>query len=280
MKPFPHKVRTRRIVRGAVAASAAAILTLAGMHLGSPKVHAADNQDSDKLLAAIGLSLAPSFINMAGKDLALVGLGSFIVHAPADCNGCHGSDAANEFLPTNNPFFLLPANTPPIYNQATYLNGGQNFGPVGPGIVKDPNSPWYGGPGAGPVIITRNLTPDFTGNPEGGNDLNTFIAIMRTGHDFDSTHPNCSATVTDNCYMAPVNGSVLQVMPWPRFQNMTDYQLTAIWTYLSTVPCNPHDDDLGDMYPGLKNVCGGTPSVRTTPSTAGTHRPPPVSPRR
>jgi len=38
-------------------------------------------------------------------------------------------------------------------------------------------------------------------------------------------------------------------------QNMTDRQLTAIWTYLSTVPCNAHNDALGDAYPWLKNVC-------------------------
>ena len=52
-----------------------------------------------------------------------------------------------------------------------------------------------------------------------------------------------------------VNGAVLQVMPWPLYQNMTDRQLTAIWTYLSTVPCNAHNDAVGDMYPWLKNAC-------------------------
>ena len=57
------------------------------------------------------------------------------------------------------------------------------------------------------------LTPDYTGNPEGGNDLSTFMTILRTGHDFDRLHPNCGGSVTDNCYDAPVNGAVLQVMP-------------------------------------------------------------------
>jgi hypothetical protein len=47
----------------------------------------------------------------------------------------------------------------------------------------------------------------------------------------------------------------LQVMPWPKLQNMTDRQLTAIWTYLSTVPCNAHNDQLGNEFPWLKNVC-------------------------
>ena len=88
-----------------------------------------------------------------------------------------------------------------------------------------------------------------------GNDLATFMTIMRTGHDFDQLHLNCSNVVKDNCYQFPVNGAVLQVMPWPLHANMTDRQLKAIWTYLSTVPCNAHNDALGDKFPWLKNDC-------------------------
>lgn len=243
----------KQIVKATVALSAVGLAVLAGLFPGSTRVHA-NEQDTDYNLSAIGLLIAPDFINMQGKDPTLVGLGSYIVHAQADCNGCHGSDPSNEYLPMNNPF-LLPAGLKPKFNQATYMNGGQNFGPVGPGIVKNPNSPLYAGPGLGPNIITRNLTPDYTGNPEGGNDLKTFVSIMRTGHDYDQLHLNCSATVTDNCYSAPVNGSVLQVMPWPKFSSMTDYQLKAIWTYLSTIPCNAHNDALGQTFPWLTNKC-------------------------
>jgi hypothetical protein len=78
---------------------------------------------------------------------------------------------------------------------------------------------------------------------------------MRTGHDFDKLHPNCGGSVTDNCYSAPVDGQVLQVMSWPLYRHMTDHQLTAIWTCLTAVPCNAHDDALGDKFPWLKNVC-------------------------
>jgi hypothetical protein len=244
-----------KIVKATVAVSAAGVIALVAVHLGSMKVHAEEEQHSEQELVAIGLRIAPDFIDMRGKDPNLVGLGSFIVHGQADCNGCHGSDPANEFLPTNNPYFRPPNNQPVKYNQATYLNGGQNFGSVGPGVVKDANSPLFGGAGLGPNIITRNLTPDYTGNPEGGHDLVSFMTIMRTGHDYDKLHPNCGEKVTDNCYNAPVNGAVLQVMPWPVYQNMTDHQLKAIWTYLSTVPCNPHNDALGNTFPWLKNVC-------------------------
>jgi hypothetical protein len=249
-------MKLNRIARAAtVAISAAAIIGLAGLPVVSHRVHADDESDSEAKLAEIGLKIAPPFINMHGKDPTLVGLGSFIVNAQADCNGCHGSDPANEYLVPGNPYLLKPLNSPVQFNQATYLNGGQNFGPAGPGIVNDTTSPLYGGPGLGPNIITRNLTPDYTGNPEGGIDLEKFITIIRTGHDFDKLHPSCSQDVTDNCYAFPVDGSLLQIMPWPKFKNMTDHELTAIWTYLSTLPCNAHNDTLGDTYPWLKNKC-------------------------
>lgn len=246
-------MKLARTVKVTVAACAAGIIALASVPLGPLKVHA--EEEADQNLVAIGLSIAPDFINMKGKDPNLVGLGSFIVNAQSDCNGCHGSDPINEYLNNKSPYLLRPNNFPLKYNQATYLNGGQNFGPVGPGVVKDMSSPLFAGPGLGPNIITRNLTPDFTGNPEGGHDLYSFMTIMRTGHDYDKLHPNCGGRVTDNCYYAPVNGAVLQITPWPKFRNMTDYQLTAIWTYLSTVPCNAHNDALGNALPWLKNVC-------------------------
>ena len=250
-------MRFGRTVKAAVLAlSATGTIALIGIQLASLRVHAEDDNGSEESQIAIGWRIAPSFLKVEGKNHALVGLGSFIVNGQADCNGCHGSDPANEYLATNNPYFLSPPNRGyAAYNQATYMNGGQSFGAVGPGIVQDTSSPLYVAPGLGPAIISRNLTPDYTGNPEGGNDLEKFMTIVRTGHDFDQLHLNCSADVTDNCYLPPVNGAVLQVMPWPVHRHMTDRQLTAIWTYLSTIPCNAHDDALGNMYPWLKNVC-------------------------
>ncbi|SRR5579883_29480 len=248
--------------KSAVLFCAAGVIAAVLLSSRSVSVHAVA-QDSDENLAAIGLQIAPSFININGNDPTLVGLGSYIVNVQADCNGCHGSSPSGQFLPNNNPYFRPPNNNMQL-NQATYLSGGRSFGAAGPGIVSDPHSPLYVGSGLGPVIIARNLTPNYTGNPVGGMDLYTFISIMRTGHDFDSQHPNCGlnsiflrgdVTYTDNCYSAPVDGSLLQVMPWAKFRSMTDYQLTAIWTYLSTVPCNAHNDTAGNTYPWLKNQC-------------------------
>ena len=95
----------QHIIKATVAVSAAGIIALLVMDSHVTKVRA-DPSDSDENLAAIGIKIAPSFINMSGKDPILVGLGSFLVNGMADCNGCHGSDPANEFLPTNNPYLL------------------------------------------------------------------------------------------------------------------------------------------------------------------------------
>jgi hypothetical protein len=88
-------------------------------------------------------------------------------------------------------------------------------------------------------IVSRNLTPDKTGRPEGGNTFSDFKLIMRTGKDLDHAHPSCpsSGTAPANCLHFPINGELLQVMPWPNFQNLTDRQLEAIYTFLSAIPC-------------------------------------------
>ena len=244
----------KQVVNAAVTLSTAGIIVFVGMQLGSTKVHA-DNPNSNQDLVAIGFNIAPVQLDLTGKDPTLVGLGSFIVNAQGDCNGCHtSSPTGSEFgfsNNSNNPYLLFP-NKPPWKVEAQYyLGGGQNFGPAGPGI-SDPASPYYAGPGNGPLLITRNLTPDHTGKPEGGHNLQQFMDIMRTGHDYDNLHPNCGGRVTTNCVNAPVNGAVLQVMPWPIFSNMTDYQLTAIWTYLSAIPCIANT---GSPYANLINVC-------------------------
>jgi hypothetical protein len=109
------------------------------------------------------------------------------------------------------------------YIVATYLGGGQDFG-----VFPSPNGAVH--------IVSRNLTPDKTGLPEGGRPLSEFIEILRTGADLDHAHPNCP-TNAPQCLLPPFNGDVLQVMPWPSFQHMTERQLVAIYTYLSAVPC-------------------------------------------
>jgi hypothetical protein len=85
-------------------------------------------------------------------------------------------------------------------------------------------------------IVSRNLTPDKSGLPEGGHTLAEFIQIMRTGVDMDLAHPNCP-TNAPNCMPPPFDGNKLQIMPWPDYRLMTDRQLRAVYSYLSAIPC-------------------------------------------
>jgi hypothetical protein len=225
-----------------VAAGAAVIVMAVGIltFISSPG-QAAGNGGPDKI--SIGLSIAPVPLNMTHKDRNLVGLGSYIVNAQADCNGCHTKDPATEY--TGNPYLFLPPgqtiHMTKKVNAATYLGGGQDFGPF-----PAPDSPLH--------IYTRNLTPDITGMPEGGHSLSDFMVIMRTGKDFDYLHPTCPAGTaqTASCVPYPFDGSLLQIMPWPAFHDMTDEDLTAIYMYLSAVPCI---DTVVAGQPQLRNTC-------------------------
>jgi hypothetical protein len=221
---FPKAVST------AVAATTVGLLVVGAMVLTSPRAHAdskADTKAED--LAEIGLSIAPVKLTYKPENRELVGLGSFIVNAQADCNGCHTSNPATEYQAGGNPYLKQH---PTVVNPATYLAGGQDFGPVGGGITN--GNPL---PGPGPDIISRNLTPDKTGMAAGGTTFAHFLDIMRNGTDYDHLHLNCGGLVKDNCYAPPVDGALLQVMPWPTFGHLTDRQLLAIWTYLSAIPC-------------------------------------------
>lgn len=86
---------------------------------------------------------------------------------------------------------------PKQVNSAHYLAGGQQFGP----------------------FTSANITPDENGHPA-GLTLAQFKNVIRTGHDPDPA----------------AHGALLQVMPWPTYQNMTDNDLRAIYEYLRSIP--------------------------------------------
>lgn len=141
-----------------------------------------------------GFAIAPVPLNLHGKNRALVGLGSYIVNAQSGCNDCHTWPNYEE---GGDPFLGEPEQI----NRAGYLAGGRDFGP----------------------FVSRNLTPDRTGRPMGGDTLAEFVQVMRTGVDPDYAHP--------------AFGPLLQAMPWPVYQKMTDRDLQAIYEYLSAIPC-------------------------------------------
>jgi hypothetical protein len=101
---------------------------------------------------------------------------------------------------------------------------------------------------------------------------------MQSGTDLAMLHPTCTpaqltqiqsdATPPPACIPTSsgntANGSLLQVMPWPAFSSLTQYDLQSIYEYLSAIPC------LGgstDTTSGLHNEC----------VTTGTTPPPPIA---
>jgi hypothetical protein len=167
-----------------------------------------------------GFQIAPVPLSIGLLDPNLVGYGSYLVNT-AGCNDCHSADPSTQYTATGNPYFGQTLTT----NQATYLGGGRDFG-----AFPDPAGPF-------PHIIARNLTPDFSGLPEGGNSLQTFQQIMRTGTDTDHVHPTCKGAPDGTCLPPPFNGDLLQIMPWPGYSSLTDRDLLAIYTYLAAIPC-------------------------------------------
>jgi hypothetical protein len=170
-------------------------LIATGLIVGSQHGRAqSDNGEESRI--QIGFAIAPVPLNLNGKNRSLVGLGSYIVNAQSDCNGCHSAGPASTFLFGGIPYF---GQHPTKINPAVYLGGGDDFGTLDPG-------------GLSAHIITRNLTPDKTGLPEGGATFEEFVP-------------------------PPFDGSLLQIMPWPIYANMTDRDLRAIYEYLSAIPC-------------------------------------------
>ena len=234
-----------RFLKTAGIITAFAAVILAGMMYSSKRVRARDDERDDQgeeSRIRRGFEIAPVPLNLERKNRALVGLGSYIVNAVGDCNGCHSAGPPTEFVSDGNPYQLSPPfSGKKEINTATYLGGGRDFGP-------------YGAPPQIPHLYSRNLTPDKTGLPAGGHTYVEFVEIMRHGTDFDHVHPNCTAPGTPaNCLAPPFNGDVLQVMRWPFFKDMTDHELRAIYEYLSAVPCNPGKVIAGAPY--LQNVC-------------------------
>src|SRR5882672_7733414 len=85
-----------------------------------------------------GLDAAPVPLNLSGKDIGLVGLGSYLVNIQMGCNGCHSAGPATEWAAGGNPYFGQPKVTNPV----TYLGGGRDFGALIPGSAS---------------IVSRNL---------------------------------------------------------------------------------------------------------------------------
>lgn len=153
-----------------------------------------------------GFLITPVPLDLRGKDPVLVGLGSYNINAKGGCNDCH---TAPPYAPGGDPF----AGEPKRINAARYLAGGVPFGPPG-----DPNTP-----------VSRNLTPRASTGLPAGLTWDQFRRTIRTGADLKHRPP----------FAPGADNDLLQVMPWPVYQNMTDRDLRAIYEYLRAIPSLP-----------------------------------------
>jgi len=110
--------------------------------------------------------------------------------------GCNDCHTCPSYAPGHNPYLGQPKQ----FNADNYLAGGVPFGP----------------------FTSRNITPDPATGLPAGLTFDQFLLVMHTGIDLDKLHPLISP--------------LLQVMPWPVYQSMTDRDLRAIYEYLSTIP--------------------------------------------
>jgi hypothetical protein len=204
-------MKARQVIGAASVVGVCVVTVLAGALLLAPRLQAADDREGDEAKVRRGFEVAPVPLNLAGKNRALVGLGSYMVNVQSECNGCHSAGPQTQFLQGGNPYMGQPEQV----NTATYLGGGRDFG-----AFPTPVSTLH--------IYSRNLTPDHTGLPIGGDTFETFVHTIRTGIDPDGLHPNIPLGF---------RGDLLQIMPWPAYQNFTDRDLRAIYEYLSAIPC-------------------------------------------
>jgi len=109
--------------------------------------------------------------------------------------------------------------------------------PTGPDMLPIPGTDFSGGfrlTGPWGDVVGANITPDASGISY--YDEATFINAMRTGN-VGARHLN-------------------PIMPWGRFRNLTDEDLSAIWAYLQTLPPVVHRVDNTEP-PTQCPLCGG-----------------------
>jgi hypothetical protein len=184
---------------GALWISGALAIMLALSLRSDSQSHDHDDNGSDESRIKRGLDISPVELNFKGRNLALVGLGSYLVNAQCGCSDCHTSP---QFALGGSPYLGQPE----AINADGYLGGGRAFG----------------------TIISNNLTPDETGLPA-GMTFGEFELVMRSGLDRDHSLPPVPNPDND----------LLQVMPWPVFKEMTDRDMRAIYEYLRAIPSVP-----------------------------------------
>ncbi len=148
-----------------------------------------------------GLAISPVPLNLRNESLLSRAYIGVGSYYVNGVGGCVGCHTAPPYAPGGDPFLGEEEQI----NLDGYLAGGQEFGP----------------------FVSRNITPDAAGNPAGLTFVQ-FLSVIRTGVDLhDAELPT------------PFPSTLLQVMPWPEFRKLTDFDIRAIYEYLRRVPSKP-----------------------------------------
>ena len=164
-----------------LALAALAVVVLAGILIRSPSVYADDDNNESKI--QVGFKIAPVPLNLDGKNRALVGLGSYIVNAQGDCNGCHSAGPATEFAPGGNPYFGQPEKVNPASRSA--------IAALGCGVRAADSIPARNSPADWPSSSINTLLQ--------GNQLKSACQLVKCSLIFNSLLSSCT-----QC--EPVNG--------------------------------------------------------------------------
>ncbi|SJM96355.1 hypothetical protein [Crenothrix polyspora] len=153
-------------------------------------------------------------LNLKKKNIGLVRTGSYLVNAIGNCNSCHVAPTkttppSSSVYSSGDPFKGEVA----VIDFARYLGGGRIFGAIAakPATATTPEVIAFKG------YTADNLRPDISGKPA-GLTKDEFINVMRTGKDpHDATR-------------------IIQVMPWPVYQNLSTTDLKAMYEYFRALP--------------------------------------------
>ena len=195
----------------------AAILTLCGSIVWFVP-HCIAEEAAGESMVERGLKISPVPVNLQGKDRNVIGWGSYLVNAVADCGGCH---TFPQFLAGGDPFQgTSRAGISPVRNTRHYLAGGFCFSQV----------------------ISSNLTPDLDTGLPSNMTLAQFISAMSSGN---GSSP-----------------SILRIMPWPTYHNMSTSDIRAIYQYLNAIPhAEPCNRSCPPSYPNSQD-CPNPPPPR------------------
>lgn len=148
----------------------------------------------------IGFAIADQQGIALDHDDPVLGLGSYLINANNSCNDCHTQP---NYAPGGDPYSRQPKQVP----LANFLAGGRLFAtPTG-------------------NFCSRNITPAPGTSRPAGLSRRDFLYVIQTGCD-----------PQDANFRDPQTCGLLQVMPWPHYQDMKPQELNAMYSFLAALP--------------------------------------------